>query len=77
MGLKNSQDWKNICVLTFKTMAIMASCLILNYMNVKEFKPKIPFDKILSLSFNLGPLKVNTYCFKRNQFCKGLLKGLI
>jgi hypothetical protein len=45
MGLKNSQDWKNICVLTFKTMAIMASCSILNYMNVKEFKPKIHLIK--------------------------------
>jgi hypothetical protein len=29
MGLKNSEDWKNIYVLAFKTM------------NIKEFKPKI------------------------------------
>jgi hypothetical protein len=34
---------------------------------------KNPFDKILNLSFNLGALKVNTYCFRRNQFCKGLI----
>jgi hypothetical protein len=25
MGLKNSEDWRNIYVLPFKTMAIMAS----------------------------------------------------
>jgi hypothetical protein len=25
MGLKNSKDWRNIYVLPFKTMAIMAS----------------------------------------------------
>jgi hypothetical protein len=62
MHLKNSQKWRNICVLPFKTMAIMATCSILIYMNVKEFKPKIHLIK-LSLSFNLGPLKVNTYCF--------------
>jgi hypothetical protein len=30
-------------------------------MNVKEFKPIIHFDEILSLSFDLGLLKMNTY----------------
>jgi len=41
MDLKNNQDWKNIYVLPFETMAIMASCSSLIHMNVKEFKPKI------------------------------------
>jgi hypothetical protein len=30
------------------------------------------FNKILSLSFDLGPLKMNTNCIRKNQFCKGL-----
>jgi hypothetical protein len=31
-----------------------------------------PFDKILSLNFDLGFLKVKTYCTIKNQFCRGL-----
>ncbi len=42
-------------------MAIMASYCFFIQMNVKEFKQKNPFDEILSLSFDLGPLKMNTY----------------
>jgi hypothetical protein len=38
MGLKNNQDRKNIYVVPFKTMAIMASWYFLIHMNVKEFK---------------------------------------
>ncbi len=38
---------------------------------------KNPFDKILSLSFDLGPLKVNNNVSDRSQFCKGLSKELI
>jgi hypothetical protein len=49
MGLKNSQDWRNICVLPFKTMAIMASWSFLIHMNVKEVKPKIHLIKNLIL----------------------------
>ncbi len=45
MGLKKSQDWKNIYVLPLKTMAIMASWSFLIHMNVKEFKPKIHLIK--------------------------------
>jgi hypothetical protein len=41
MGFKISNDWKNIYVLPFKTMAIVTSCVFLIHMNVKEFKPKI------------------------------------
>ncbi len=28
MGLKNNQDWRNIYILPFKTMAIMASSIV-------------------------------------------------
>jgi hypothetical protein len=45
MGFKNSHDWKNIYVLSFKTMAIVMSCFFLIHMNVKEFKPKIHLIK--------------------------------
>jgi len=38
----------------------------------QKIQTKNPFDKILSLSFDL-----NTYCIKKDQFCKGLLEGLI
>jgi hypothetical protein len=42
---KNSQDWKNIYVLAFKTMAIMASCSFFIHTKVKELKPKIHLIK--------------------------------
>jgi hypothetical protein len=38
MGPKNNQDWRNIYVLSFRTMAIIASGSFFIYMNVKEFK---------------------------------------
>ncbi len=44
-GPKNNQDWKNIYVLPFETMEIMASCSFLIHMNVKELKPKIRLIK--------------------------------
>jgi hypothetical protein len=28
MGLKNNQDWRNVYILPFKTMAIMASSIV-------------------------------------------------
>jgi hypothetical protein len=34
-------------------------------------------DEILSLNFNLGPLKMNNNASDKNQFCKGLSKGFI
>jgi len=58
-------------------MTIMANWSFFIHMNVKEFKLKKPFDKILSLNFDLGLLKMNTYFVKLNQFCKGFSKGLI
>jgi hypothetical protein len=45
MGPKNNQDWGNIYVLPFKTMAIMASWSFFIHMNIKEFKPKIHLIK--------------------------------
>jgi hypothetical protein len=36
-----------------------------------------PFDEILSLSFDLKPLKMNINVLDMNQFYKGLSKGLI
>jgi len=38
---------------------------------------KNSFDKILGLGFDLGHLKVNTYCIRKSQSCKGLSKGFI
>jgi hypothetical protein len=45
MGLKNNQDWTNIYVLPFKTMAIMANWSFFIHMNDKEFKPNIHLIK--------------------------------
>jgi hypothetical protein len=45
MGPKNNQDWENIYVLPFKTMAIITSWSFFIHMNVKEFKPKIHLIK--------------------------------
>jgi hypothetical protein len=45
MGPKNNQDWKNIYVLPFETIAIMASWSFLIHMNVNKFKPKINLTK--------------------------------
>jgi hypothetical protein len=46
-------------------------------MNVKEFEPKNPFDEILSLSFDLRPLKVTSNTSNNSQFCERLSKGHI
>jgi hypothetical protein len=43
----------------------------------QKIQIKNPFVEILSLSFDLGPLKMNNNASKRSQFCKGLSKGLI
>jgi hypothetical protein len=46
MGPKNNQDWRNIYILPFKTMAIMASSIVRSHsLNIKEFKPKIHLIK--------------------------------
>jgi hypothetical protein len=45
MGPKNNQDWRNIYVLPFKTMEIIASWSFFIHMNVKEFKQKIHLIK--------------------------------
>jgi hypothetical protein len=41
---KNSQNWIDIYVLSFKAMAIMTSCFF-THLNVKEFKLKIHLIK--------------------------------
>ncbi len=38
---------------------------------------KNSFDEILSLSFDLGPLKMNNNVSNKSQICKGLSKGFI
>jgi hypothetical protein len=45
MGPKSSQNWRNVYVLPFKTMAIMANWSFFIHMNVKEVKPKIHLIK--------------------------------
>jgi hypothetical protein len=58
-------------------MAMMAKLISFHSYECQGIQTKNPFDKILSLKIDLGPLKMNTYCIKLNQFCKGLSKGLI
>jgi hypothetical protein len=58
-------------------MAIMASYCFFIHMNIKKIQTKNPFDEILSLSFNLRPLKMNNNTSNKSKFCKGLPKGLI
>jgi len=45
MMKKNSQNWKNIYILLFKTMEITTSFLFFIHMNVKNLN-KNPCDKI-------------------------------
>jgi hypothetical protein len=54
----------------------MASFFIHSY-ECQGIQRKNPFDKILSLSFYLGPLKMNNNALNMSQSCKGLSKGLI
>jgi hypothetical protein len=48
---KYNQNQINIYVLPFKAMPIMLSYCFFIHINVKEFKPKNPFDEILSFKF--------------------------
>ncbi len=50
----------------------MVNCCFFIDKNVKEFKLKNSFDEILS--FDLKPLKMNTYALDMSQICKGLSK---
>ncbi len=43
----------------------------------KWIQTKKSFDIILSLNFDLEPLKMNTYYIRKNQVCKKPSKGLI
>jgi hypothetical protein len=57
---KTNQNWINIYVSPFKAMAIMASCCFFHSYECHGIQTKNPFDGTLSLSFDLGPLKINT-----------------
>jgi hypothetical protein len=52
-------------------MAIMAKKNFI-YMDVKELKPN-PFDQIVSLNFDLKPLKVNTYGVKKKSILNSFI----
>jgi hypothetical protein len=73
---KNNKYWINIYVLSFKAMAIMANFFFNSY-ECQGIQTKNPFDEILSLSFDLKPLKVNSNVLDMSPFYKGLSKGLI
>jgi hypothetical protein len=57
-------------------MPIMSSCYFFIHMNVKEFKTKNPFDKILNLSFDLRPLKMNTYGVRYESILQKTIKRI-
>jgi hypothetical protein len=61
---KNSQNWIHIYVFPFKAMAIMASFLFFHSYEYQGIQTKSPFDEVVSLNFDLGHLKVNTYGIK-------------
>jgi hypothetical protein len=63
-----SHNWRNIFVLPFKSMATM-SHLFFHSHECQKIQTINPYDKILNLNLNLKPLKVETYCIKRNEFC--------
>ncbi len=74
---KNNKNWINIYVLSFKAMVIKANyCFFYSY-ECQGIQTKNAFDEILSLNFDLKPLKVNSNVLDMNQFYKGLSKGLI
>jgi hypothetical protein len=53
----------------------MAICCLFIYKNVNlKFQTENPFNENLSLDFDLGYLKVNTYYIKKSHFSKS--KGL-
>jgi hypothetical protein len=71
---KNNQNWINVYVLPFKTMAFTASCCFFIHMYVKEFKQKNSFNDILYLSFGLKPLKVNIYDVRQESILQRTIK---
>jgi hypothetical protein len=54
-------------------MAIMVGCCLFIHMNVK-IQTKNPFDEILSLSFDLGLLKVNTFGIIHDSILQQIIK---
>jgi hypothetical protein len=51
---KEKSNWRNIYVLPFKTIAIIASCFFFHSYKCQRIQTKNQFDKILSLNFDLG-----------------------
>ncbi len=66
---KNSHNWRNICVLPFKSMATMSHFFFFHSYECQKIQTINPYDKILNLNLTLELLKVDTYCTKRNEFC--------
>ncbi len=52
----------------------MASCLIFHSYENQIIQTKNPFNKILSLSFDLRPLKMNTYGVKQESILQRTIK---
>ncbi len=53
----------------------MAICCLFIYKNDKlKLQTKNPFNEILSLGFDLGYLKMNSYYIKRSHFAKDYQK---
>jgi hypothetical protein len=58
-------------------MTIMANLFFGHSYEFQGIQIENLFDEILSLSFDLGPLKVNNNILDRSKFCKELSKGFI
>jgi hypothetical protein len=72
-----SQNQEFIYVLPFETMTILGKLFIFPSYECQKTQIKNLFDSDLSFGFNLKYLKMDTYCVKSKQVCKGLSKGLI
>jgi hypothetical protein len=51
--------------------------LLFHFYECQKIQNKNLFDEIFNFKFDLRSLKMNTYCVRWSQFCKGLLKILV
>jgi hypothetical protein len=58
-------------------MVIMISFFFFHSYECQGIQTKNPFDEILSLIFDLRPLKMQSNTLNNTQFYKGLSKGFI
>jgi flagellar basal body-associated protein FliL len=72
---KRSLNWINIYVLPSNAMAIMASFFFHSF-ECQGVQTQNPFDEILILSFDLGPLKVNTYGVRQESILQRTIKRI-